>query len=191
MSSKRKITVDLPTSRKPRDRGDRMERSGTSDTKNSRDSNRSLDKERSDRNERSNDRGDDLNRSGDRERTASKTASSGSTGNGFQGDRVGSQRDRDRDRVEGGETQQQRASVFSRLGKGPVSSATVPKSGTAQQKGICRPYAENGQCPYGKECRFKHVTALVSPSKRSGNSHDSREAKEKDRDSGSGRTSQR
>ena len=127
-----------------------MERSGTSDTKSSRDSNRSLDKERSDRNERSNDRGDDLNRSGDRERTSSKAASSGSTGN----DRVGSQRDRDRDRGGGGETQQQRASVFSRLGKGPVSSATVPKSGTAQQKGICRPYAENGQCPYGKECRW-------------------------------------
>ena len=191
MASKRKITVDLPSSRKSRDRNERMERPAT-ELKTPRDSTRSIDKDRSDRNERNNmpERNDDQNRSGDRERTSNKSTSSGSTGSGFQGDRAGSQRDRDRDRG-GGETQQQRASVFSRLGKGPMSSSSVSKSSVAQQKGICRTWAETGQCPYGTECRYKHVASLVSPSKRSGSSHDVREAKDKDRDSGGRSAGQR
>ena len=177
MAPKRKITVDLPNSRKSRDRNDRMDRP-SSDSKN-RDNSRTSDKDRSERNERNilPDKSEDLNRSGDRERTSSKSTSSGSTAAGYPGDRA--QRDRERDRQD---SQQQRASVFLRLGKGPVNASNATKANAPQQKGICRPWAETGQCPYGNECRFKHVSSLVSPSKRSSSSHDGREAKDKERD---------
>ena len=180
MAPKRKITVDLPNSRKSRDRNDRMERSA-SDSKSSRDNSRAIDKERSDRNERSNavDRSDDLNRSSDRERAGNKPTPSGSS---FPSDRGGNQRDRERDRG-GGDSQQHRASVFSRLGKGPVSTSSSSKTSITQQKGMCRAWAETGQCQYGTECRYKHMTSFVSPSKRSSTTHEARE-KDKDREGG-------
>ena len=180
MAPKRKITVDLPNSRKSRDRNDRVDRP-SNDLKN-RHSNRSMEKERSERNDRNiaPDRSEDLNRSGDRERTGNKPNSSGNTSIGIPAsDRAGSQRDSERDR--GGDTQH-RASVFSRLGKGPLSASSVSKASASQQKGICRPWAETGQCPYGNECRFKHVASLVSPSKRPGTCHEGRETKDKERD---------
>ena len=162
MSSKRKITVDLSTSnRKSRDRG---ERSAASDSKSSRDNRRSTDKERSDRN-------DELNRSGDRDRSLNSKSSSS----------------RDRDRG-GADTQQQRASVFSRLGKGPLggaaSTTSSSKGAVTQQAKVCHPWAETGQCPFGNECRYKHGASLVSPSKKSSSAHSSNRDKEKDRDGG-------
>ena len=181
MAPKRKITVDLPNTRKSRDRNDRMDRP-SNDSK-TRDNSRTIDKDRPERSERNSvpERSEDPNRSGDRERTSSKSTSSGSTGNSFPGER-GSQRDRDRER--GSESQQQRASVFSRLGKGPVSAPNATKAPVSQQKGICRPWADTGVCPYGTECRFKHVSSLLSPSKRTSSSHEGRETKDKERDSG-------
>jgi hypothetical protein len=188
MAPKRKITVDLPNSRKSRDRNDRIDRP-SSDSK-TRDNSRTIDKHRPERSERNTlpEKGDDPNRSGDRERTSSKSASSGSTGNTVPNEQ-GSQRDRDRER--GSESQLQRASVFSRLGKGPGSASSATKATVSQQKGICRPWADTGQCPYGTECRFKHVSSLVSPSKRTSSSHEGRETKDKERDSGSRATGHR
>merc|ERR1712051_73827 len=120
---------------------------------------------------------------GDRERTSNKTRSSGNTSTNFTSER-NTQSEHDRDRS--GDSQQHRASVFSRLGKGPVGGTNSSKTSTASsQKGICRPWAETGQCPYGNECRFKHVSSLVSPSKRSGTSNDGKETKDKERESGS------
>ena len=102
--------------------------------------------------------------------------SSGNAGNMFSSDR-NSQRDKERDNKDRtGDSTQHRASVFSRLGKGPLNTPTPNNSNTSQPKGICRPWADTGHCPYGNECRFKHVSNLVSPSK-------SRDTKEKERDS--------
>ena len=175
MAPKRKITVDLPSSRKSRDKSDRVDRPIT-ETKNS----RNTDKDRPERNIAP-DR-EDANRSSERERTSNKTPS-GSTGNIFPNER-GVPRDRDRDNKDrsGGDSTQHRASVFSRLGKGPLNASSSNNSNTSQQKGICRPWADTGHCPYGNECRFKHISNLVSPSKRPGGSYDGRDAKEKERD---------
>ena len=180
MAPKRKITVDLPNSRKSRDKNDRVDRP-ISETKN-RENSRNNDKDRPERNivpDR-----EDANRSSERERTSNKT-SSGNTGNIFPNER-GAPRDRDRDNKDrsGGDSSHHRASVFSRLGKGPLNASNSSSSNTSQQKGICRPWADTGHCPYGNECRFKHISNLVSPSKRSSGSYDGRDTKEKERDSG-------
>ena len=182
MAPKRKITVDLPGSRKSRDRNDRAERP-SSESKN-REHSRNNDKERAERNDRNLiPAREELSRSGDRERMSNKARSSGNTSTNLTSER-NTQSEHDRDRS--GDSQQHRASVFSRLGKGPVGGTNSSKtSTTTSQKGICRPWAETGQCPYGNECRFKHVSSLVSPSKRSGTSNEGKETKDKERESGS------
>ena len=176
MAPKRKITVDLPSTKKGRDRNDR------SSNDKSREHSRNSDKDRTERNTAP-DR-EDSNRSSERERSSNKM-SSGNASNMFPNER-NSQRDRERDNKDrSGDTTQHRASVFSRLGKGPLNAPSSSNSNTSQQKGICRPWAETGQCPYGNECRFKHVSSLVSPSKRSGTSNEGKETKDKERESGS------
>ena len=174
MAPKRKITVDLPSTKKGRDRNDRP-----SNDK-SREHSRNSDKDRTEKNTAP-DR-EDSNRSSERERTSNKM-SSGNASNMFPNER-NSQRDRERDNKDrSGDTTQHRASVFSRLGKGPLNAPSSSNSNTSQQKGICRPWADTGHCPYGNECRFKHISNLVSPSKRPSGSHDTRDGKEKERDS--------
>ncbi|CAH1391592.1 unnamed protein product [Nezara viridula] len=61
-----------------------------------------------------------------------------------------------------------RPSVFERLGtKATTLSVNTLSLNTANQAEFCRNWAQNGSCPYGKNCKLSYSHVLISPSKRS------------------------
>ncbi|PSN54240.1 hypothetical protein C0J52_09246 [Blattella germanica] len=57
---------------------------------------------------------------------------------------------------------QRRPSVFERLGtKATSSSGTNPTS----NDNFCRHWAQSGNCPFGKTCKYANTHTLISPSK--------------------------
>ncbi|CAG2068771.1 unnamed protein product, partial [Timema podura] len=55
---------------------------------------------------------------------------------------------------------QRRPSVFERLGTKATSTSQPTTENT------CRNWLQNGNCPYGKSCKYASTHTLISPSKR-------------------------